>query len=316
MTPAPYLARIAEGPPDAATWWLTARDGVRIRMGFWGGGGKGTVVIFPGRTETIEKYGRVAAELLARGYCSVAVDWRGQGLADRLTGDPLVGHVGRFSDYQIDVAAVEEALHVVGVPEPRYLLAHSMGGAIGLRALANGLEVSAACFSAPMWGIEIPIHKRAWGWTASWLAVKLGFEEYLIPGESAGSYVAETPFEGNLLTADPEMLDYMKRQLAAHPELSLGGPSLGWLHEALTETRRFRTAPLPDKPVLTWLGGDENIVDSAAIRALMSRWQGTELETVERARHEVLFEVPKIRNRVFDRTCAFFAAHQGVRGSV
>jgi len=316
MIPAPYLTEIAEGPADAATWWLIARDGVRIRMGFWGGGGKGTVVIFPGRTETIEKYGRVAAELLARGYCSVAVDWRGQGMADRLTREPLVGHVDWFSDYQFDVAEVEEALHMAGVPGPRYLLAHSMGGAIGLRALINGLDVTAACFSAPMWGIAIPVHKRAWGWTASWLAVNLGFGHHLVPGESSESYVAETPFEGNLLTTDPEMLDYMKRQLAARPELLLGGPSLGWLYEALTETRRLRTELLPDKPVLTWLGGDENIVDPSAIRALMSRWQGTELETVERARHEVLFEVPKIRNRVFDRTCAFFAAHQGVRGSV
>ena len=39
---------------------MTASDGVRLRAVAWRGGGQGTAVIFPGRTEFAEKYGRVA----------------------------------------------------------------------------------------------------------------------------------------------------------------------------------------------------------------------------------------------------------------
>ncbi len=309
MTPAPFYADIAEGPDSGAAWWLTTRDGVRIRMGHWPGGDRGTVLIFPGRTEMVEKYGRTAAQLVARGYCPVAIDWRGQGIADRLTDNPHVGHADRFSDYQLDVAAVLKGLGKMASPKPYFLIGHSMGGAIGLRALARGLNVRAACFSAPMWGIRISALKRPQAWMAARLAIKLGYADRYIPGTYAECYVATTPFEGNELTTDPDMFDYMKRQLAARPELSLGGASLGWLYEALTECRRFRDMALPDMPVLAWLGSDERIVNPPCIHRLMARWPGARLKMLDGARHEPLFEAPDIRNRVLDETCAFFAAH-------
>jgi len=53
-------------------------------VGHWTGQHvKGTVLLFPGRTEYIEKYGPAAADFLARGFATVVIDWRGQGLADR-----------------------------------------------------------------------------------------------------------------------------------------------------------------------------------------------------------------------------------------
>ena len=44
---------------------------------------KGTVCIFPGRTEFIEKYFEVVRDLRARGFAVAVLDWRGQGLSDR-----------------------------------------------------------------------------------------------------------------------------------------------------------------------------------------------------------------------------------------
>ena len=38
-------------------------------------------------------------------------------------------------------------------PNPAIMIAHSMGGCIGLRSLMRGLPFKAAAFSAPMWGI-------------------------------------------------------------------------------------------------------------------------------------------------------------------
>ena len=75
----------ADGPQGGVAQWLTTSDGVRVRVAVWGRDApKGTVLLFPGRTEYVEKYGRAAGDLLARGFATVAIDWRGQGLADRL----------------------------------------------------------------------------------------------------------------------------------------------------------------------------------------------------------------------------------------
>ena len=39
---------------------------------------RGTVVLSPGRTEPIEKYYEVIGNFLARGWCVLTHDWRGQ----------------------------------------------------------------------------------------------------------------------------------------------------------------------------------------------------------------------------------------------
>ena len=96
-------------------------------------------MILPGRTECIEKYGRAARDLVARGYSVISIDWRGQGLADRPLADHHAGHVGDFSEYQQDLDAMLAEAERAGLPKPYFMLAHSMGGAIGLRGLVRGL---------------------------------------------------------------------------------------------------------------------------------------------------------------------------------
>jgi len=152
LTPAPLFTDIHPGPEGGMAHWVETSDGKRIRVGHWPvSGAKGTVLLFPGRTEYIEKYGPAASDLAARGLGTIAIDWRGQGLADRLLDDPRVGHVDAFSDYQKDVAAMLRAARALSLPRPFYLLAHSMGGCIGLRAVIEGLPVQAAAFTGPMW---------------------------------------------------------------------------------------------------------------------------------------------------------------------
>jgi alpha-beta hydrolase superfamily lysophospholipase len=92
---------------------------------------------------------------VAKGYTVVAFDWRGQGLADRPQHRRDMGHVTSFDEYRQDVPPSASALEALDLPGPYHLIAHSMGGAIGLRALHDGLPVTAAAFSGPMWGIQM-----------------------------------------------------------------------------------------------------------------------------------------------------------------
>lgn len=312
MQPAPLFTEIAEGPEGGEAYWLTAADGVRLRIGLWRGGEtpRGTILMLPGRTEYIEKYGREAHAFTAAGYEFLAVDWRGQGLADRACANPLLGHVGHFREFQLDMDAVLEAAEALDLPRPFYMIGHSMGGCIGLRALHRDLGITAAAFSAPMWGMLMGGIPRP---VASALAgglCALALNKNLAPTQEMNSYTVIAPFEDNLLTRDPEMFAYMKRQLAEVPELTLGGPTNGWLRAALRETGALMASPAPKVPALTFLGDNERIVSPGAIKDLMGRWPGGELVIVKNGEHEVMMELPETREMVAQRIISHFEAHR------
>ena len=309
-TAAPFFAEVADAPDGAVVRWLICADGVRIRAALWRGGTKGTVLLFPGRTEYIEKYGPAAGEMAARGYSMVTVDWRGQGLADRPLADRASGHVARFLDYQKDVAALLDFARAEKLPEPYFLVAHSMGGAIGLRAIYSDLPVRAVTFSAPMWGIRIHPALRPAAWVLSTASRVVGHSHQYAPGTKPITYVAEAPFAGNVLTSDPQMYAFMQAQVRSHPELALGGPSLHWLSEALRECFRQRLMASPKLPCVTMLGTVERVVDRRPIHDRMARWPGGKLIMVPGAEHEVMMETPAIRAQFYDNACALFDAHR------
>ena len=305
--PAPLFNDIADGPEDGEAFWLHASDGVRLRVGVWGKTEtKGTVLLLPGRTEYVEKYGRAAVDLKQRGYATVVIDWRGQGLADRALADRMVGHVDHFSEFQLDYQALEQFALDLGLPQPFYMIAHSMGGCIGLRALMGQTQIKAAAFSAPMWGILMAAWMRPVASVISNVAGWVGQAHRFAPGTSDQSYVAEAAFGGNVLTTDPEMWRYMQQQIQDHPELSLAGPSLGWLRAALTECMALTYAPSPTCPTLTALGSVEKVVDPAPIHMRMARWPNGKLEMFAGAEHEIIMEAPAHRARFFDMVAALF----------
>jgi len=284
-------------------------DEKRIRIAHWPvDGAKGTVLIFPGRTEYIEKYGAVAGALAARGFASTAIDWRGQGLADRMLDDPLVGHVDAFPDYQKDVATLMRAARELALPRPFFLLAHSMGGCIGLRAVMEGLPVQAAAFTGPMWGIALTPPLRIAATLMSRIMPKVGRGHLLPPGRTTDSYVLTQDFDDNMLTTDRVMYDMMRDQLLAHPELELGGPSFQWLDQALAETKHLASRAAPSLPAVTWLGTNERIVDTARVIARMESWKGGRLEMVQGGEHEVLFQPEEQREAIYDDLQKLFLA--------
>jgi len=306
MQDAPLFNDLAEGPEGGKAFWFRADDGVRLRAGFWPAQGKGTIILLPGRTEYVEKYGRAARDITALGYPVLVIDWRGQGMADRLTDDPMVGHVGRFIDYQRDLMAALDLARKLGLPEPYYMVAHSMGGCIGLRALHAGLPFKAASFSAPMWGISMAPGLRPFAWTGAMIGTMIGKGGKRSPQTSADAYVLTDPFEGNTLTSEEDMWEYMKWQASGIDGAALGGPSLSWLYEALNETRALQKLGHTRHKVRTFLGTDEQIVSTKPIHHIMGGWTHGELIMVPGAQHEVMMEKPHIRRDFFDKTDELF----------
>src|SRR6478735_11519415 len=144
-------------PDDVVTGTIRTPDGVDLRFARWAPppGRKGTVCIFTGRAECIEKYFETVRDLRARGFAVAIIDWRGQGLSQRQLRDPRKGYVRDFTDYETDVETFVREVVMPDCPPPHFALAHSMGGAVLLRVAARGKRwFDRIVLSAPM--INLP----------------------------------------------------------------------------------------------------------------------------------------------------------------
>jgi lysophospholipase len=301
MQTAPFFDDIARAPKGGIFEFRTCSDGVRVRLACWKGGTKGTILIFQGRTEFIEKYGPTIQRFLDRGYSVAAVDWRGHGLSDRLADPPTLGHVDAFKDYQLDVAELLKFTEDHGLPTDFTLLAHSMGGAIALRAIQSGLKINRAIFSAPMWDIAVnsvgDMAIKAYSTTMG----RYFNRKTLVPTTNIRNASFVFGYEGNNLTNNKDEHVLRAKQMGDHPELEIGGPSIGWVSEALIDTHKIRTKDLPNVPAVCFMGTNENIVSQKAIRQVMKNWDRGELICLDGAQHELLIEDPGVVERVWDK---------------
>lgn len=300
MTNAPLHEALGDCPAGGEAIWLDA-NGVRIRAAFWKGGTRGTVLIFTGRTEYIEKYGRVATQLMERGFSVVSLDWRGQGLSDRTAADPMKGHIDHFSEYQADIDALMAAPQMAEMPGPQILLCHSMGGCIGMRALVDGrLKPALTIMSGPMLDIELAPHMRFAAGMMSSLAVRFGKQEAYAPRPRTDQpYVQAEDFSTNMLTHDEDYYDWMRIHLEQEAGFALGGPTLGWMRAALDEMAALAAAPAPKTPMLILLGDREEIVGPKAIHTFDARAPQCRLEMLERCKHETLMETPDVQAKAW-----------------
>ena len=308
MEPAPFYSELADGPGTGGAWFVQANDGVRIRVGGWTSKGDtgGTIFLLLGTFGYIERYGRVADFFATQQFSTFIADWRGQGLSDRLSSDPRAGHILSFKDYQRDLQAMVATAEKLHLPKPYHLLGVSMGAAIGLRALIEGLPFVSAAFIAPMWGIKMTRLERMAAWPVSFAAKTIGLGHRYIPGESSDLYVTTTPFAENNLTNNKEMYDFWVHQAREAPELQIGGPTFSWLYEGLRECRGLARLSSPSVRCLTYCGEQDSLVDNAAISERMAKWRGGELRLVANGKHDVLTESFEDKGSPLAEIAAFF----------
>lgn len=191
------------------------------------------------------------------------------------------------------------------LPKPWFLLAHSMGGAIGLRALIEGLPVERAVFSSPMWGIHISVLVQPMSLVLPPVARRLGLQHAYAPGTRGVSYLMESDAATNMLTSDPEHFAWLLHHVQSEPMFGLGGPSIHWMQMAFDETRSLLDAPRPTLPVLTIYGENEQIVSTRALQNMHADWHSADLQMVPGGRHELMMETPGIRDRFMKKALAF-----------
>ena len=127
-------------PDNFVTGTLKTPDGVSLRFARWlpPAGRRGTVCIFQGRSEWIEKYFETVRDLRARGFAVASLDWRGQGLSQRALSDRRKGYVRDFAEYDTDLETFMREIVLPDCPPPIFAMGHSTGATVLIRAAHRG----------------------------------------------------------------------------------------------------------------------------------------------------------------------------------
>ena len=123
-------------PAGAVVGSFAGYDGAPLRYARWAATRsphRGTICLFGGRGEFIEKYFEVIADLRRRGFAVATMDWRGQGGSHRALGNKAKGYIGDFGEYDRDLFRFMKGIVLPDCPPPYIALAHSMGANILMR---------------------------------------------------------------------------------------------------------------------------------------------------------------------------------------
>jgi lysophospholipase len=296
-------------PEGAVSGTLKTRDGVALRFARWAPppGRKGTVCLFQGRAEFIEKYFETVRDLRARGFAVATLDWRGQGMSERVLRNPIKGYVRSFSQYQLDLDAFINEVVLPDCPPPIFALAHSMGALVLLRAAYAGTRwFDRMLLLSPM--IALPGMRRSAPTRVLVRSLRLGgFGSLFVPGGDA-SVMQLRPFVGNLLTSDPVRYARNVAVLEAEPKLAIGWPTVAWADAAFRAMGEVAELGYPGRirqPILIVAAGLDHIVSTPAIDEFAVRLRAGSHLIVPGARHELLMEQDRFRGQVLAAFDAF-----------
>ena len=296
-------------PEGGLTGVLKTRDGVGIRFARWQPppGRKGTVCLFQGRAEFIEKYFETVRELRTRGFAVATIDWRGQGGSERALSDPRKGHVGDFSEYELDVEVFMNEVVLPDCPPPHFAIGHSMGGTVMMRVARQGNRwFDRIVLSAPMVKLAGMRGTSATRFSARWMRW-MGMGSAYVPGGS-DHVVATGPYIGNIATSDPVRHARTKAVLEAAPELGIGSPTVSWLsaaYRAMGEITDPYYASKVRHPLMLVAAGRDQVVSTGAIEDVAIRLRAGSHLIVAGSRHELMMEQDRYRGQFWAAFDAF-----------
>lgn len=293
------------------SFWHAA-DGYPIRRIDWQPAGEaaGSILFLPGRGDFYEKYLETLAHWASMGWRVTASDWRGQAGSGRLGNDQVTGHVDDFGIWIADLALLWSRW-AAETPGPHVLIAHSMGGHLALRAVAEGaVSPDAVVLSAPMLGLPSRGVPDAAMHAVAWLMAVIGDRRR--PAWKWSEKPLEFPAgRQNLLTHDPARYGDEGWWRTKRPELAMGPGSWGWVERAYASIRALKRPGVLEAvqaPVLIVATDADGLVDFGAIARAAARLpDGELLRFGPEARHEILREEDGVRDRAIAGIDAFLA---------
>ena len=266
---------------------------------------KANIVISSGRTESMIKYQELIYDLNANAYSVYIHDHRGQGFSQRLVEDTQLGHIDNFFNYVEDLKQFVDT--VVSKKKKKFLLAHSMGGAIASLYVEKYKEdFNGLVLSSPMHQPDL----ISSGTTK--IVCKLmehresNLDQYVI-GEKSYDKTEES-FELNRLTHSKLRYEITNASFEKYPTTKIGGPSVNWVKEAcLSSKKSVEMANELRVPTLLIQAAKDEIVNLQPQDEFCSRasaWcRGV---SIEGAYHELFIEKDEMRNKALTAVFKFF----------
>jgi lysophospholipase len=298
--------------PKNFTWGsFTDAGGSKIRYGSLQPEGepKGTIVLASGFREPIEKYFEVMRDMTERGFAVWMMDWHGQGGSDRYLKNPqkMYGkgyeeHIETLHQFTQKIVAKSEG--------PLILMAHSMGGHIGLRYLKEHEGVfDSAVLTSPMCDIKTPGFPRKVAQMLIRRAEKKGtLDDYIPLGHDWRE--DKEDFASNKLTSDPKRFAVLGELFKTKPELRMGDPTYGWVMHTFNSVAVLRDEAYLKSiktPVLMGIAGKDGVVEaSASVRASGLLQNCTRVDVPE-AKHEIWMERDALRAPWLERVSGFLS---------
>ncbi|MEJ2228949.1 MAG: alpha/beta hydrolase [Alphaproteobacteria bacterium] len=299
------LVGIARNPvPSGATVGsFVGRDGCNIRYALWQRTAeerRGTICLFTGRAEFIEKYFETVTDLRRRGFAVAMMDWRGQGGSDRLLRNPRKGHVEDFNDYYNDLRQFMNDIVLSDCPAPFFGMAHSMGAHVLLRsAVTRVCWFDRLILSAPLIDTMPELTPASFKRFRIEARVLLGQGDFYVPRGS--STLSETaPFDETRLTSDRLRYERVRDVLQTAPQLGIGSPTVGWVQAASRSIMHINSHTFPvsvKTPILIVAAGNDKAVSTHATESLAMRMKNCKHIVISGARHEILQERDELRDQ-------------------
>ncbi len=303
-----YDLKANPAPAGVTAFNLTTRDGKRLRYTHTKTSEavcKGTIIVFTGRNECIEKYFETIGDFQRAAFNVVVFDWRGQGDSEHLIPDRHKGYVRNFSDYRMDVEAIFNQVVLPDCRPPFFVVGHSMGCLIALDSaplLKSRIDRMVLC--APFLGIvKQPFSTQA-AWLVSRFLIAIGLGRMYFGG---GPRV-RPPFETNKVTRDAARYDRNQSLYDSHPHLALGGPTARWVNTSIAAMRNLtrRSENLAYRiPALVLIAAKDQVVPRDAIDEAVRFLPAAHMLVIEGAAHEMLQERDMIREQALAAIYAF-----------
>lgn len=302
--------------PAPADWhWrnYTPELGVNLRTGMVDAHkAKGTVVVVPGFTATIEMTMREIVKINAAGYRVASIEYRGQGESWRPLTNPEKGYVESYEQLGAELAGFAKQVQIKD--KPLFFYSISKGAHITMRmATEQDLDVSAYALIVPMIKINTgslnyemaPIFSAAFS--------KLGLGAMYAPGQTnrfGNGFELGKPIPCN---ANPDTAQTQDALFAQRELLRTSGVTMKWLYETTSSTEHLlRTESIAKitQPVMMVTAGIDALVDTNAAQKFCGSLTQCELTHIEQARHCITREDFNLYDGIIDQAIAHFDQHR------
>ncbi|OBT10200.1 lysophospholipase [Vibrio sp. UCD-FRSSP16_10] len=267
------------------------------------------ILVVNGRTESACRYQELFYDLFKQGFDIYSYDHRGQGMSQRLLDDYHMGHVEDFEDYVDDLAIITKQFDLNRYSR-RFILAHSMGGAISTRYIQNtpAHPFHAIALSAPMFGIKMPSPLRAIAKPLCKTLIHWKKEPHYAIGQTG---YQRTSFAENRLSSCKARFEWSADLFDAVEEIQMGGPTSQWVWQAMLGSEQcVKHAQKVNIPLLLVQPALDSVVDNVAQNRFIAKLsrvrQDAILLPVADAMHEILIEQDQARNQALDAILGFF----------